>query len=150
MTSNDLLLPIPAMATATDPIHSTADLRQRWRALMGELGFGQRLLRFVFIGPDRCMVKVLGDHPVGKQPQPAAVRQLMAMLADVIGEGPDDGSTVAFLLTRPGRGPITASDRGWCTLMTRTAADFGVLIEPFFRANDERLVLVEPEQLMTD
>jgi hypothetical protein len=145
MTSHDLLLPIPAMETATDPIHSTADLKQRWRALMGELGFGERLLRFVFIDSDRRMVKMLSEHPVGKYPQPAPIRQLMAALADVIGEGPDDDdSTVAFLLTRPGRGPVTAADRGWCTLVTRTAAEFGVPIEPFFRANDEALVLVEP------
>jgi hypothetical protein len=145
MTSHDLFLPIPAMETATDPIHSTADLRQRWRALMGELGFGERLLRFVFIDSDRRMVKMLSEHPIGRDPQPAPIRHLMAVLADVIGEGPvDDDSTVAFLLTRPGRGPVTATDRGWCTLVTRTAAEFGVPIEPVFRANDEALVLVEP------
>ncbi|KMO77973.1 MAG: hypothetical protein HZB45_04005 [Mycolicibacterium rufum] len=51
----------PAVETATEPIRSPADLRQRWRALMGPLGFGERLLRFVLVGPDRCFLKVLSD-----------------------------------------------------------------------------------------
>jgi hypothetical protein len=148
MTNHDLLSPIPAMATATDPIHSAADLRQRWRALVGELGFGERLLRFVFIGSDHRMIKMLSEHPIGKTPQPAVIRHVMALLADVIGEGPDDDeSTVAFLLTRPGRGPVTTEDRDWCTLVTQTAAEFEVPLQPFFRANDENLVLVEPDQV---
>ena len=58
------LVPIPPIETATDPIHSPADMRQRWRALMGPLGFGERLLRFSFVGPDRRMVKVLGEVPI--------------------------------------------------------------------------------------
>ena len=40
------LLPIPPMDTATNPVYSAADLRKRWRALMGPLGFGERLLWF--------------------------------------------------------------------------------------------------------
>ena len=31
---------IPPIDSATDPIHSPTDLGQRWRALMGPLGFG--------------------------------------------------------------------------------------------------------------
>jgi len=44
---------LPHIETATDPVNSPADLRQRWRALMGPLGFGEQLLWFGFIGPDR-------------------------------------------------------------------------------------------------
>jgi hypothetical protein len=142
MTSQDFLLPIPAMETATDPIHSIADLRQRWRALMGELGFGERLLRFVFVGQDRCMVKMLGDYPIGRNPRPESIRRLMAALVELVTDAPE-GTTVAFLLTRPGHGAITTADRGWATLLRHTAAEFGVPIEPVFRANDEWLVLVD-------
>jgi hypothetical protein len=53
MTHHELL-PIPPIETATDPVHSAADLRQRWRALMGPLGFEERLLWFGLIGPNRC------------------------------------------------------------------------------------------------
>src|SRR2546423_14705767 len=45
----------PPMETATDPIHSAADMGQRWRALMGQLGFRERLVVIGFVGPDRGM-----------------------------------------------------------------------------------------------
>jgi hypothetical protein len=49
-----------------------------------------------------------------------------------------------LLLTGPGVGPISDADRQWSTLLTEMAADFGVPLEPIFRANDEAVVLVEP------
>lgn len=134
----------PPLETATDPIHSTADLGQRWRALMGELGFGERLLRFVFVAPDRRLLKVLHDMPVPDRPTPRIVDDLFGMLRAVLDEiGPD--VTVALLLTRPGTGGISGRDRRWATLLDRGAARFDVPIHPIFRANDESLVLVEPE-----
>lgn len=138
------LLPIPPIESATDPIHSAADMRQRWRALMGPLGFGERLLRFSFVGPDRRMVKVLGDVPIKMTPEPESLRNLMEALSKLVHQV-GDGSTVALLLTRPGVGPVSSSDRRWSTLLTRTAAEFGVPLEPIFRANDEALVQLEPE-----
>jgi hypothetical protein len=59
------VLPIPPIETATDPVHSAADMRQRWRALMGPLGFGEKLLWVGFVGPDRRMVKALSQIPLG-------------------------------------------------------------------------------------
>ncbi len=142
MTTREFL-PIPPAETATDPIHSTADLQQRWRALLGHLGFGERLLRFVFVDPDRRMVKVLSDVPIPKRPDPGLIGDLLAALREILAKA-DAGSTVAFLLTRPGVGAITDTDRRWSSVLTHSAAEFGVPIEPIFRANDERLVLVEP------
>jgi len=136
--------PYPPMETATDPIHSPADLGQRWRALMGELGFGERLLRFVFVGPDRRLLKVLHDMPVPDRPTPRIVDDLFGMLRAVLdGLAPD--VTVALLLSRPGTGGVSGRDRRWATLLHRGAARFDVPIHPVFRANDETLVLVEPE-----
>lgn len=70
MTQPDVL-PIPPIQTACDPVHSTHDLRERWRALMGPLGFGTRLLWFGLIGPDRWFTKKLSriaiqPHPRGR------------------------------------------------------------------------------------
>ena len=104
------LVPIPPIETATDPIHSPADMRQRWRALMGPLGFGERLLRFSFVGPDRRMVKVLGDVPIRLSPEPELVRSLMVALSGLVHQV-GEGSTVALLLTRPGVGPVSNADR---------------------------------------
>jgi hypothetical protein len=62
------LLPMPPIESATDPIHSASDMHQRWRALMGPLGFGERRLRFTFVGPDRCLVKILSDVGIPSRP----------------------------------------------------------------------------------
>jgi hypothetical protein len=138
------LLPIPHIQTATDPVHSTADLRQRWRALMGPLGFGERLLRFAFMGPDRCLIKMLGDVEIGPAPKRSDIENLMWALREILRDM-EPSTTVALLLTRPGPGEISRLDRQWSTMLTEAATEFGVPIEPIFRANDESLVQIEPE-----
>jgi len=140
------LLPIPPVDSATDPIGSAADLQQRWRALMQELGFGERLLRFVFVGPDRRLLKVLTDVEIGVRPSRRMIDGLMSRLSTVV-DGLGDGHTVALLVSRPGRGGVSNNDRRWCAALTTAAEDFGVPVEPIFRANDEALVLVEPAQV---
>jgi hypothetical protein len=142
--SHSELLPIPPVETATDPVHSAADLRQRRRALMGPLGFGERLLRFAFMGPDRCLVKFLGDVEIGSSPKRQTIENLMSALRELLCDM-EPNTTIALLLTRPGPGGISNLDRQWSTLLTEVAAEFGVPIEPVFRANDEALVQVEPE-----
>ncbi|WP_284226949.1 hypothetical protein [Mycobacterium antarcticum] len=142
MTTREFL-PIPPTDTATDPIGSPADLQQRWRALMGPLGFRESLLQFVFVGPDRRMLKVLSEIPLPARPDPDLIGDLVMVLRDILATSPL-GTTVAFLLTRPGVGAITTADRRWSSVLTRAAADAGVPIEPVFRANDEHLVRVEP------
>ena len=137
------LLPIPPVETATDAAHSAADLRQRWRALMGPLGFGERLLRFAFMGPDRCLIKFLGDVEIGPSPKRAAMENLMSALRTLLIDMAE-GTTVALLLTRPGPGPVSALDRQWAALLTELAREFGVPLEPIFRANDEALVQLGP------
>lgn len=138
----------PPIETATDPIQSAADMRQRWRALMGPLGFGEKLLWIGFVGPDRRMYKTLSQLPLGPRPRRRIIEATVTAVADVI-EGLGDGSTVALLLTRPGRGPISDADRQWSAMITDVAAEQGVPIEPIFRANDESLVLVVPEMRAT-
>ncbi|OBC10264.1 hypothetical protein A5784_37035 [Mycobacterium sp. 852013-50091_SCH5140682] len=137
------LLPVPPIETATDPIHSTADLRQRWRALMGELGFGQRLLWVGFVGGDRRMYKTMSQVPLRAKPQPGLVEYIVSRLPRVLA-GLEDGATVALLLTRPGRGPVSNLDRDWASLLTTAAVEYGVPLEPIFRANDEAVLEVEP------
>jgi hypothetical protein len=137
------LLPIPPIETATDPVHSAADLRQRWRALMGPLGFGERLLRFAFMGSDRCLIKFLGDVEIGSAPNREAMTNFMSAVHTLLTDM-GAGTTVALLLTRPGRGPISRLDRQWSIMLTDLASQIGVPLEPFFRANDEELVQVEP------
>jgi hypothetical protein len=132
----------PPIETATDPIHSAADMGQRWRALMGPLGFGERLLWIGFVGPDRCMVKALSQVPLGTRPKRPVVESVMSGVRDVLADF-REGTSVALLLTRPGPGPISNMDRQWSTVLTEVAEDFAVPIEPVFRANDDSLVQVD-------
>ncbi len=135
-------LPIPPIDTATDPVRSASDLRQRWRALMGPLGFGEKLLWIGFLGPDRRLVKTMSQVPIGPRPRAGILNNLMSALRTLL----DDmapGSTVALLLTGPGHGPISSTDRVWSKSLTAMAERFAVPLEPIFRANDESLLQVE-------
>ena len=137
--SHSELLPIPPMETATDPAYSAADLRQRWRALMGPLGFSERLLWFGFLGPDRRLTKELGQLAIGPRPRARMLKHLMSALRTLL----DDmapGTTVALLLTGPGLGPICPADRLWSKSLNDMAERFAVPLEPVFRANDESLL----------
>ena len=133
----------PPIETATDPVHSPSDMRQRWRALMGPLGFGEKLLWVGFVGPDRRMVKAISQIPLGPRPKPGMVDSAMSAIRDVLADF-REGTTIALLITRPGRGGISAADRQWSELLVEAAARFGVTLEPIFRANDDALVQLAP------
>jgi hypothetical protein len=85
----------------------------------------------------------MSQLPIGPRPQAAIVQNLMSALRMVL-DGFEPGSTVALLMTGPGRGPISPADRVWSRSLTAAAERFAVPLEPIFRANDEALVQVEP------
>jgi hypothetical protein len=136
------LLPIPAIETATDPVHSPADLRQRWRALMGPLGFGQRLLWVGFMGRDRRLYKTMTQIPMPPFPRRDYVDDVVVRLYWILYEFEPD-TTAALLMTRPGRGGVSELDQQWAALLTEVAAERDVPLETIFRANDECVVQVD-------
>jgi hypothetical protein len=138
------LLPIPPIDTATDPVHSPDDLRQRWRALMGPLGFGQRLLWVGFVGRDRRLYKTMTQIPMPPRPRRDYVDDVLVRLHWILYEF-EPGTTPALLLTRPGVGGISQLDREWAETLAEVAAERKVPLEPIFRANDEALVQVKPK-----
>jgi hypothetical protein len=85
---------------------------------MGPLGFGERLLRFAFNGPDCRFIKILTDVEIGPQPELRVAENVMSALHTLMADM-EAGTTVAFLLTRPGRGPISNADRHWSTSLTQ-------------------------------
>jgi hypothetical protein len=137
------LLPIPPIETATDPVHSPADLRQRWRALMGPLGFGQRLLWLGFIGLDRRMYKTMSQIPMPAFPRRDFVDDVLVRLHWILYRF-EPGTTPALLISRPGVGGVSDLDRQWQALLTEVAAERNVALEPIFRANDESIVQIIP------
>lgn len=140
MTESEVL-PIPPIQTACDPVHSTQDLRDRWRALMGPLGFGTRLVWFGLIGPDRCFAKKLGQLEIHARPRGRIVWNLMSSLRTLL-DDLEPGTTVALLLSGPGRGPVSTIELVWSASLTEMAERFAVPLEPIFRANDESVALV--------
>lgn len=131
-------LPIPSAQTATDPILCTADLHQRWRALMGPLGFRERRLWLGFVGADRRMVTTLIHMPVGRCPDRRTVLDLLVTLSGAVTER-GEPTTVAMLLSRPGRDRPGTGDRRWARVLDETARRAGVAIEPIFLANDRAI-----------
>ena len=140
MTESEVL-PIPPIQTACDPVRSTQDLRDRWRALMGPLGFGTRLLWFGLIGPDRCFTKKLTQIEIRPRPRGRLVWNLMSSLRTLL-DDLEPGTTVALLLSGPGRGPVSSTELVWSKSLTAMAERFAVPLEPIFRANDESVALV--------
>jgi hypothetical protein len=139
--SHHELLPIPPIETATDPVYSAEDLRQRWRALIGPLGFEERQLWFGLVGPDRCFTQKLSRVRIRPRPRGAILWNLMSALRTLL-DDLEPGTTVALLLSGPGRGPISSIDLVWSKSLTDMAERFGVPLEPIFRADDESLELV--------
>jgi hypothetical protein len=135
------LLPIPPIDTACDPVHSIEDLRQRWRALMGPLGFGTRLLWFGLIGPDRRFAKKISRVAILPRPRGPIVWNLMSSLRTLLDDLEPD-TTAALLLSGPGRGPVSTIELIWSKALTDTAARFAVPLEPIFRANDESVAVL--------
>jgi hypothetical protein len=115
---------------------------------MGPLGFGKRLLWIGFVGPDRCMIKAFSQVPLGAVANAALAEVIMSGLTDALVDFPAD-TTVAFLLTRPGTGPISRLDRQWAAVLTDVATEHEVRLEPIFRANDDALVQVKPVIALT-
>jgi hypothetical protein len=139
--SHSELLPIPPIQSACDPVYSTQDLRERWRALMGPLGFGHRLLWFGLIGPDRCFAKKLSRIPIRPRPRGRIVWNLMSSLRTLL-DDLEAGTTVALLLSGPGRGPASTIELLWSKSLTDMAERFAVPLEPVFHANDETVALL--------
>lgn len=138
--------PIPHISTARDPIRSEYDLQQRWRALMGPLGFTESLLWFCIIGPDRCMTPHLTQiEDLPARPDEVLAGNLLGVLGPLL-EDAVPGGSVAFLLSRPGRLP-TNGDRAWARALLLAALAARVPIEPIHLATDGLLVPLPVDDL---
>jgi hypothetical protein len=87
-------------------IRNSDELCQRWRALMGPLGFGRPRLWIAFLGRDNMMspqLTQIEDIPGRADAQMCG--SLLEMCRHIVGRNGIGGS-VAMLLTRPGRNPL--------------------------------------------
>jgi len=130
------------------PIRSQHDLYLHWRALMGPLGFSERLLWISFVGRDGAMLPHLtqiADLPT--YPGIAVVDNLMEVCQRELWESVERGS-VAMLLSRPGQAPLTDSDRAWARALVTAADRADLPLHPVHLANDEALRVFAPDGLV--
>ena len=107
----------------------------------GPLGFETRLLWFGLIGPHRCFTNKLSRISIWPRPRGRIVWNLMSSLRTLL-DDLEAGTTVALLLSGPGRGPASTIELVWSKSLTDMAERFAVPLEPMFRANDEAVALL--------
>ena len=139
---------IPPHTSPADlpPVRTQDDLHRLWSMLMGPLGFGGRSLWLLLLDkdgqPTPVLVQVDDLLPV---PDLAMRESLERFVRHLIDDA--DGSSVAFLLTRPGRAGITAGERRWAELLGEVVRRIGTRSWPVDRANDDELVVLAPDDL---
>lgn len=147
---------LPGMTTDIPPlrpphlmpkVRTLADLERHWRALMGPLGFSERLLWMQFLEADGTATPVLSQiTELPALPDQQLLNNLIEItdrLCRDIGNG-----TVAFLLTHPGSAGITAADRTWARALARAAQQLGVAMWPTHTADDTQLCPLAPDDLI--
>jgi hypothetical protein len=131
------------------PIHSPQDMHRHWRALMGELGFSRPLLWFAFVGSDGRMapqIHQIEDLP--RDPDPLLVDNLMGICREALDLAVDPAGSVAFLLSRPGSGRMTESDRVWARALASAAGREPVRLQPIHLATDEAVRVFAADDLI--
>jgi hypothetical protein len=128
-------------------IHTQADLQRLWELLMQPLGWRAMSLWVTFIAADRRPTKFLlevAEHD--SVPSEDDVANLYYVLDQLLR---DEGElcTVAFLLARPGRGPLTAQDRLFGQRLLLGARRAGVPVEPVHVATDVAILALTPDDL---
>jgi hypothetical protein len=130
------------------PIHNSADLCLRWRALMGPLGSDQPRLWIAFLTPDAMMnPRLVQIDEIPRRTKPESCRPLLELCQHIVGRNGAGGS-VAFLLTRPGRNPMDDADRSWGRGLTSAAQHLSVSMWPVHFANDVELRIFAPDDLV--
>lgn len=145
--ARDLNDPIPEPTTAMLPFSDAAELRQRWRALMGELGFSESLI-WVGLVSDHRLVPPLPQLEI---PDHVAMADVADVYVQRCGELVSAMPATAFtlLLSRPGCDGVTAQDQTWANLLTEAARRHQAPLLAVHRANDQDLVTLAAGRLGT-
>ncbi len=114
---------------------------------MAPLGFRTTSLWVTFVGPDdrptRFLIEIVESEAL---PSSTEVANLFDVLQQVLAEDPSAVS-VAFLITRPGRGGTTAFDRTLSARLLAGARAAGVPTHPVHVADDVAVRAVTPDDL---
>ncbi len=128
-------------------IRNQSDVHRMWELLMQPLGFRSTSIWVTFIGvddrPTRFLLEITESEHL---PDAEEVANLFAMLEHVcVDEG--EGTSVAFLVTRPGRDSVNAFDRDLAGRLVAGARSSHVHCHPIHVANDRAVWAVSPDDL---
>src|SRR4051794_29830878 len=126
-------------------IRTQSDLHRMWELLMQPLGWRSLSLWVTFIGADRRPTRFLLEVADAGIPTEDDVANLFDVLGHVLHE--EAGSSVAFLIARPGRGPLTPQDRLFGRRLLEGAHRLAVPLEPVHVATDVAIWAVAPDDL---
>jgi len=129
-------------------IRTQLDLEATWRRLMEPLGFAGHSVWMMLVGPDdRPVPQITEIEDCDEPPDVHHLTGLADFLRHLHGDLPR-GARFAFLVSRPGSGGVTDSDRTWASGLYWAAREAGVPIEVVHRANDVDLVPVPMDEAM--
>ena len=128
-------------------IRNQSDVQHMWELLMQPLGFRSTSLWVTFIGadcrPTRFLVEIAETEHL---PDTEEVVNLFDVLGQVCADE-GEGTSVAFLLTRPGRDRVNPFDRDLATRLMAGARASSVACHPIHVANDVGVWAVTPDDL---
>ena len=112
---------------AWPPVHSDADLLDRWRLLMGQEGFAQRSIWLVWFDEHgKQLPLVMPVDEVPQRPDGEMLDGLGEVISTIVNDHAPGGS-VAISLSRPGPEAVGEDDRAWgralLDMARRTALD---------------------------
>jgi hypothetical protein len=118
-----------------------------WELLMQPLGFRSTSVWVTFIGSDDRPTRFLVEIAESEQlPEPQEVTSLFNILEQVC-DDEGEGTSVALLVTRPGRDGINAFDRDLATRLLAGARSSALHCHPIHVANDVAVRAVTPDDL---
>jgi hypothetical protein len=128
-------------------IRNQSDVQRMWELLMQPLGFRSTSVWVTFVGDDDRPTRFLVEIAESEQlPEPHEVANLFAVLEQVCAEE-GEGTSVAFLVSRPGRDGINAFDRALAARLISGARGSGLHCHPIHVANDAAVRAVTPDDL---
>lgn len=128
------------------PIGNAIELCALWQKLMGRGRFGKRTLWLLFLDEaDRPIKLIVPIEGIPAEPDDRALDGIARMLDEVF----DDGcpGSVPMLLSRPGPGAMTGSDRRWAAeIKLRVGRHLGRW--PVHLATCDRVQVFAPDDLI--
>jgi len=128
-------------------IQGQSDLQRMWELLMRPLGFRSTSVWVTFVGADDRPTRFLVEIADSEQlPEATEVAHLFDVLEQVCAEE-GEGTSVAFLITRPGRDSVNGFDRELATRLIAGSRSSHLRCHPIHVANDVAVRVVTPDDL---